>query len=326
MASRLYRIREISDLFVDACVRHPEDASLLFLSVYGRDASVSQFYASFSLPASCGGLTQFTLVGDDGTFTTVMVPDSKHLKKTTGKLSKGCLFGQVNHAWVYHADLAAPDHANRTAWGVYPVAHADAPEEPPEVLAGAWQLVRELAAVPLADEWRDSVLGLPGEPVISWLHTCRFPPVGCVRACRINVGGNFVDRISDAVRDGELRLTATPVLPPTEAELIHAGSAAIPAARGTLQLGQISTTAAVHRELPPDLLTALLSRHRSGDWGDLDAFDKRENDAALASGEARILSSYLLPPALAKAVGQEKVWIITEWDRQHTTVLYPSDR
>ena len=47
----------------------------------------------------------------------------------------------------------------------------------------------------------------------------------------------------------------------------------------------------------------LLERHRAGDWGDLDAFDRRENEMALRSG-ARIFSAYQMP--------QGRVWIITE--------------
>ena len=61
-----------------------------------------------------------------------------------------------------------------------------------------------------------------------------------------------------------------------------------------------------------------LYRHLSGDWGDLDEDDRRSNDAALASGEARLLSSYQVDPDL-------KLWIITEWDRSVTTLLLPSE-
>jgi hypothetical protein len=50
-------------------------------------------------------------------------------------------------------------------------------------------------------------------------------------------------------------------------------------------------------------LHALLARHITGDWGDLDATDKRANEEALTSG-ARILSAY--------RVGAENVWIITD--------------
>ena len=55
-----------------------------------------------------------------------------------------------------------------------------------------------------------------------------------------------------------------------------------------------------------------------GAWGDLDEDDRRSNDAALASGEARLLSSYQVDPDL-------KLWIITEWDRSVTTLLLPSE-
>ena len=61
-----------------------------------------------------------------------------------------------------------------------------------------------------------------------------------------------------------------------------------------------------------------LRRHLRGDWGDLDENDRRSNDAALASGEARLLSSYQVDPDL-------KLWIITEWDRSVTTLLLPSE-
>ena len=63
-------------------------------------------------------------------------------------------------------------------------------------------------------------------------------------------------------------------------------------------------------------LAELLRRHLSCDWGDLDADDKKANDAALKHGE-RILSSY--------QVKGEKLWIITESDRSQTTVLTPGE-
>ncbi|MGF7129128.1 hypothetical protein P3T40_000595 [Paraburkholderia sp. EB58] len=61
----------------------------------------------------------------------------------------------------------------------------------------------------------------------------------------------------------------------------------------------------------------LLSRHLCGDWGDLSAEDRAQNDLALEAG-LRVLSCYALP-------GNGKVWIITEWDRSMTTVLLPED-
>ncbi|MDR2112568.1 MAG: hypothetical protein LBQ62_05650 [Candidatus Accumulibacter sp.] len=61
-----------------------------------------------------------------------------------------------------------------------------------------------------------------------------------------------------------------------------------------------------------------LCRHFSGDWGDLSDSDKRQNNAALKSGEARLFSSYQVSPKLT-------LWIITEWDRSVTTLLLPDE-
>jgi hypothetical protein len=60
-----------------------------------------------------------------------------------------------------------------------------------------------------------------------------------------------------------------------------------------------------------------LARHQTGDWGDLDDEDKRENDLSLQHG-FRILSSYHTRTGT-------KVWVITEGDRSVTTILLPED-
>ena len=64
--------------------------------------------------------------------------------------------------------------------------------------------------------------------------------------------------------------------------------------------------------------SSYLRRHLGGDWGDLDDSDRRQNDAALKSGEDRLFSSYQVAPDLT-------LWIITEWDRSVTTLLLPSE-
>jgi hypothetical protein len=60
-----------------------------------------------------------------------------------------------------------------------------------------------------------------------------------------------------------------------------------------------------------------LTRHVVGDWGELDADDRRENEVSLRAG-FRLLSAYPLPTG-------EKLWIITEADRSATTLLLPSE-
>ena len=64
--------------------------------------------------------------------------------------------------------------------------------------------------------------------------------------------------------------------------------------------------------------TPYLRRHLGGDWGDLDDSDRRQNDVALKSGEDRLFSSY-------QVTSDQKLWIITEWDRSVTTLLLPSE-
>ena len=59
-----------------------------------------------------------------------------------------------------------------------------------------------------------------------------------------------------------------------------------------------------------------LARHATGDWGDLCAFDRRQNGVALREGN-RVLSSYETPAG--------RLWIITEADRSATTILLPEE-
>ncbi len=59
-----------------------------------------------------------------------------------------------------------------------------------------------------------------------------------------------------------------------------------------------------------------LARHSSGDWGELCAFDRRQNEIALREG-LRIFSSYDTPAG--------RCWVITEADRSVTTILLPEE-
>ena len=45
-SSRLYAVRECSDVFVDAALRD-DSGELLFLSIYGRDTALLHFFAAF---------------------------------------------------------------------------------------------------------------------------------------------------------------------------------------------------------------------------------------------------------------------------------------
>ena len=77
--------------------------------------------------------------------------------------------------------------------------------------------------------------------------------------------------------------------------------------------GALQALQALHED-PADYLV----RHVTGDWGELDAHDRRVNEEALRLGH-RLLSAYTLRD------GETKIWIITEWDRSATTMLLPNE-
>lgn len=74
-------------------------------------------------------------------------------------------------------------------------------------------------------------------------------------------------------------------------------------------------------------LVESLKRHASGDWGDCCKEDQEINDQALKNG-MRLLSVYHIPadPRLERLRDEDKsIWIITESDRQSTTILFPRE-
>ena len=62
---------------------------------------------------------------------------------------------------------------------------------------------------------------------------------------------------------------------------------------------------------------AYLNRHLSGDWGEVDEHDRRENEVSLEAG-FRLMSVYTLPSGAT-------IWLITEADRSVTTFLLPDE-
>jgi len=99
----------------------------------------------------------------------------------------------------------------------------------------------------------------------------------------------------------------------------EASRAALPMNEPLFPLGQlVATPGAIEvMERLGIIPLALLSRHVSGDWGDIDSEDKGLNEQALETGE-RIFSVY-------GPEGNDRLWVITEADRSATTILRPED-
>ena len=70
-------------------------------------------------------------------------------------------------------------------------------------------------------------------------------------------------------------------------------------------------------EASGESLLTYLQRHLSGDWGDVDVEDARENELSLKHGW-RLLSAYTLKSGT-------KIWVITEADRSSTCLLLPEE-
>lgn len=62
-----------------------------------------------------------------------------------------------------------------------------------------------------------------------------------------------------------------------------------------------------------------IKRHGSGDWGEVSEHDRQANDDAFIKGqEDRVLSSYTYKDGT-------RIWLLTEWNRSITTVLFPDE-
>ena len=80
--------------------------------------------------------------------------------------------------------------------------------------------------------------------------------------------------------------------------------------------GQVVITPGALAVLSDDVVRESLKRHLTGDWGDVDQHDARENERSLRAG-FRLVSAY--------HQGDTKFWIITEADRSVTTILLPEE-
>ena len=88
-------------------------------------------------------------------------------------------------------------------------------------------------------------------------------------------------------------------------------------------LGNVVATSGVYAMVGEDIkfnqfVTKSFERHCNGDWGDLDEEDKKANDFALRNGDDRLFSKYVFNEEVS-------IYIITEWDRSYTTILFPDE-
>ena len=93
--------------------------------------------------------------------------------------------------------------------------------------------------------------------------------------------------------------------------------------KSKFKLGQVVATRGVYAMVGEDIkfnqfVAKSFERHCNGDWGDLDEEDKKANDFALRNGDDRLFSKYVFNEEVS-------IYIITEWDRSCTTILFPDE-
>ncbi|OYU82493.1 MAG: hypothetical protein CFE45_27215 [Burkholderiales bacterium PBB5] len=195
----MHVLLEQSDVFVDA-LASDHHAQLLFVSAYGRDTSIQQFMARLHQSSRDGGVDELTALTHYGAKQAlkVLVGDPKRLEKTTGRMPRTGLLGNLVHAWIFDPAVLQVDHAARSAWLIN---HRTTAEIDKDALkAEAWRLVKDLSPVPLLDDWAQTTLRhvQASGGVVS--PQC----IGSIHAVRIELSEDFPAWVSRGVQDGLL--------------------------------------------------------------------------------------------------------------------------
>ena len=86
---------------------------------------------------------------------------------------------------------------------------------------------------------------------------------------------------------------------------------------GSLAMTRTVNDTVAHNKQFAMEITAALHRYALEDWGDMCEGDKQLNDNAVKTGNDRIVAAY--------NTEQGKIYIITEWDRSTTLILFADE-
>lgn len=86
-------------------------------------------------------------------------------------------------------------------------------------------------------------------------------------------------------------------------------------------LGQMVQTSGIRAALDPFSVAVYIRRHATGDWSEMDQHDQRANKRAISNAE-RILSAYTHSEPDGHS---RRLFVITEWNRSVTTILWADE-
>jgi hypothetical protein len=210
----LYKITEIADLFVDACLRN-ESGDLMFLSVYGRDTALQQFLAAMQLKQNEGGITRFSLkpadVNNEPASIFINVGNPDRFEKFSGRMPKENLFGNLSHLWIYDPVLIKPDKATKTGWVLLDQSLEQTPVNDHEAARsllnqGIWALYKKLSPVPLLEDWEAAVTQTHNAICVTWMSETNYPPIGQIAAARLVIDDEFSGLVSSMIKSGQIGL------------------------------------------------------------------------------------------------------------------------
>ncbi len=235
----LYEVERCQGIFVDACIRD-EAGRLLMLSAYGRDTAIKELLARMQLGAQHqDGLQELTLKpqSNDVRSQKVFIGNAKDLDKLTGRLPK-CVYGNLNHLWLYNPVILAPVKGADVAWVIEQVpklqtgqttkAHQLDHELVDKIKTRLWAAIGHLASIPLLPHWRDPVIaaiehsmllrmGQRGHDDINQLLS---EPIGDFVVLKVALDqSKFAQIVTDLVRTGRLDLEPLKALSTTSGTL-----------------------------------------------------------------------------------------------------------
>ncbi len=197
-AERTLYPTNVGDVYCDALITSAEHR-LLFASLWGRDTAIQELLARLTLSTSAGGFDCLQVMADS---LWKAFPGKEPLTKTSGRLPKGNLFGEMSHVMLYAPDFASASTGSERFcrllfqdWDHHTPGHT-------------WQAVQHCSHLPLLSHWQQPVLQLLEDN--RWLTT--LPGFG-VHAVEIDLTHeDYETAISTLIREQILTLNTRPVL------------------------------------------------------------------------------------------------------------------
>ncbi|MCB1733691.1 MAG: hypothetical protein H6981_01285 [Gammaproteobacteria bacterium] len=144
----ILRISEVHSLFADA-VLVDSKGYLTMASIWGRDTGIQELLGRMTLgPNEQDSIDSLHFEGEHSF--EALVGDARRLDKLNGRVP-GTLFGELVHLFIFDQKVLKPDLGNRKAVVL-------SRSEDVSLSDRIWATVRELAAIPLLDDWRDHIL------------------------------------------------------------------------------------------------------------------------------------------------------------------------